>query len=67
MPNHKLRLGGERYDTDGQMSFEEIGKALGISKGLAWVTYARAIHKLRKKKGAMRMLRELARAKTESG
>jgi hypothetical protein len=47
----------------GVMSFAQIGRELGISRGLAWLTYRRAISKLRRAKGHTRMLREIARAK----
>jgi len=67
MSKTKLRIADEPADWDGAMTFEEIGKALGISKGLAWVTYSSAIRKLRRKRLAIRQLRELIRAKDDPG
>lgn len=47
------------------MSFEDIGKQLGITAGGAWALYARAIQKLRRRSGEpdMQRLRELIAAK----
>jgi hypothetical protein len=58
----KLRLGSEKFDTDGAMTFEEIGKRLGIPKGSAWMAYCSGIQKLRRQ-AAVRRMRELARGK----
>ena len=46
----------------GERTFAEIGRALGITKGGAWMLYRSAIRKLRKS-GHMKMLRELAMSK----
>ena len=59
MGKHRLRLPGQDYDTSGAMTFGEIARQLGISRSLAWVTYCRAIKKLRKKY-AVRELQYLA-------
>jgi hypothetical protein len=60
----KLRLkNDEPYDHDGCMTFTEIGRALGITSGGAWMVYCRAIRKLRRKKAEIRQLRELADSK----
>jgi hypothetical protein len=63
MGSNRHRLPGQEYDTSGAMTFDEIARHLGISRSLAWVTYCRAIRKLRRKKHAMRELRDLARAR----
>ena len=47
---------------EGERTFAEIGRALGITPGGAWMLYRSAIRKLRKS-GHMKMLRELARMK----
>lgn len=59
----KLRIADEPVDCDGCMTFEEIGKELGMTRGGAWMTYCRAIRKLRKKKVAIERLREILSAK----
>jgi predicted transcriptional regulator len=63
----RLKLADEPHDHAGAMTFDEIGRALGISRSLAWTTYARAIQKLRRRKIAMRELRELAKSKELQG
>lgn len=45
---------------DGEMTFAEIGRELGISRGGAWMLYRSAISKLRKRPGAMEALRQIA-------
>lgn len=45
------------------MTFEEIGKALGITRGGAWMLYRSAINKLRKRKGALENLKQLVNMK----
>lgn len=59
----KLRIADESYDLDGCMTFEQIGKELGMTRGGAWMTYCRAIRKLRRKKAAVERLREILSAK----
>lgn len=59
----KLRLSDERVDFSGNMTFAEIGRNLGITAGGAWMAYCSAIRKLRRQKGAIRRLREIASAK----
>jgi hypothetical protein len=66
MTKTKLRLGDEPVDFDGAMTFEEIGRELGISRGGAWMLYCSGIRKLRRKVGAMRELRKLAAAREDS-
>ncbi len=50
---------------DAAMSFEEIGRALGITRGGAWMAYKSAMRKLRRKcdDPRLRMIRELIEAK----
>jgi hypothetical protein len=45
------------------MTFREIGRALGISTGSAFMTYKSAIHKLRRKRVPVRRLLEMATSK----
>jgi hypothetical protein len=47
------------------MSFEEIGRALGITRGGAWMAYQSAMRKLRRQCNAARLrkMRELIEAK----
>lgn len=47
----------------GEMTFEEIGRAMGITRGGAWMLYKSAIRKLRARKVAVRELLDLARSK----
>ena len=51
----------------GEMTFDEIGKALGITRGGAWMAYQSAMRKLRRKRNAHKLeqLRQLARSKRE--
>jgi hypothetical protein len=58
-----LRLNDEPFDHDGCMTFEQIGRELGLTRGGAWMVYCRAIRKLRRKKAEIRRLRELASSK----
>ncbi len=55
----------EVFDLDAQMSFSEIGRALGMTKNAAWKTYWRAMRKLRMppSKRLVEEMRRLARAK----
>jgi hypothetical protein len=59
-PNGPERI--ERGETgahgDAVMSFKQIGEALGITRGGAWMAYKSAIRKLRKARNA-RILEEL--------
>ncbi len=51
-------------DTLGAMTFEEIGRELGISGNGAWMLYKNALRKLRRLPRTYRLL-ELARSKDE--
>lgn len=45
-------------------SFDEIGQALGITRGGAWMLYRSAISKLRRRPEKLRKLRELVELRT---
>ncbi len=49
-------------DHRGEMSFDEIGRRLGMTGGGAWMLYRSAVRKLRRK-GKMRELAQLVAAK----
>lgn len=53
----------ERGRYDPAMSFEEIGRRMGISRGGAWMLYASAIRRLRKRPHGIRKLAELVAAR----
>lgn len=49
--------------TDAAMTWEQIGRELGISKKAAFMRYRNAMKKLRKHPELIRKLRELAQSK----
>jgi len=49
---------------DAAMSFKEIGRRMGITRGGAWMLYKSAIRKLRARPVVLKRLRELADLKT---
>jgi len=54
----------KKNDTLGAMTFEEIGRELGISGNGAWMLYKNALRKLRRLPRTYHLL-ELARSKDE--
>lgn len=48
---------------DAAMSFDEIGRELGITRGGAWMAYKSALRKLRRKETLLRKMRELSLSK----
>lgn len=54
-------------NAEGEMTFAEIGRAMGISKAHAWMLYLSAISKIRKRHPeAVERLRKLANSKGEA-
>jgi len=49
------------------MTFEEIGRAMGLTRGGAWMLYKTAMRKLRKQKLAIKNLAEMVAAKEREG
>jgi len=59
--NHFTERAPQRPHDGAAMSFDEIGRALGITRGGAWMLYQNAMRKLRLpcNAAALRRLREL--------
>lgn len=53
----------ERGGYDAAMSFDEIGRRLGITRGGAWMLYASAIRRLRRRPHCVLKLAELLAAR----
>lgn len=45
------------------MTFDEIGRVLGITRGGAWMLYKSAMRKLRRKQQHLETMRQLAASK----
>jgi hypothetical protein len=61
--NHPLGKAFRHLDIQPAMTFQEIDKALGMTRGSAWSHYTSAIEKLKRRPGKLRRLLDLAKSK----